>query len=98
MSERLVLRPASERDLDFYFELRNRPEILARPGQEPRPWSEVERQLTRVDRPVAGARVRNKVACAGAAPRACEPLRARAKVQPGIFRTLAQLPLVGITT
>ena len=45
VSERLVLRPASERDLDFYFELRNRPEILARPGREPRPRSEVERQL-----------------------------------------------------
>ena len=45
LSERLVLRPASERDLDFYFELRNRPEILARPGREPRPRSEVERQL-----------------------------------------------------
>ena len=45
VSERLVLRPASEGDLDFYFELRNRPEILARPGREPRPRSEVERQL-----------------------------------------------------
>ena len=46
-SERLVLRPAREHDLDFYFELRNRPEILALPGREPRPRSEVERQLRR---------------------------------------------------
>jgi [ribosomal protein S5]-alanine N-acetyltransferase len=46
MSERLVLRPAGERDLDFYFELRNRPEILAFPGREPRPRSEIERQLS----------------------------------------------------
>ncbi len=45
MSEGLVLRPAGEGDLDFYFELRNRPEILALPGREPRPRSEVERQL-----------------------------------------------------
>mgnify|MGYP006314908533 FL=1 len=44
-SERLVLRPASAADLDFYFELRNRPEILARPGVEPRPRSEIEGQL-----------------------------------------------------
>jgi len=44
-SERLVLRPASAEDLDFYFELRNRPEVLARPGVEPRPRSEIERQL-----------------------------------------------------
>src|SRR6187402_88138 len=51
VSERLVLRPASESDLDFYFELRNRPEILARPAVEPRPRSEVERQLHRwIDR------------------------------------------------
>jgi ribosomal-protein-alanine N-acetyltransferase len=45
VGERLALRPASERDLDFYYELRNRPEILARPGVEPRPRSDVERQL-----------------------------------------------------
>jgi RimJ/RimL family protein N-acetyltransferase len=45
VSERLVLRPVSERDLDFYFELRNRAEILARPGVEPRRRSEVERRL-----------------------------------------------------
>lgn len=44
-SVRLVLRPASAEDLDFYFELRNRPEILARPGVEPRPRSDIERQL-----------------------------------------------------
>jgi [ribosomal protein S5]-alanine N-acetyltransferase len=42
---RLVFRPADEGDLDFYFELRNRPEILALPGREPRPRSDVERQL-----------------------------------------------------
>ena len=45
VSERLVLRPASESDLDFYFEMRNRPEILARPDHEPKPRSQVERQL-----------------------------------------------------
>ena len=45
MSERLVLLPAGERDLDFYFELRNRPEILALPGRESKTRSEVERQL-----------------------------------------------------
>jgi RimJ/RimL family protein N-acetyltransferase len=45
VSERLVLRPASEADLDFYFEMRNRPEILARPDHEPKPRSQVERQL-----------------------------------------------------
>ena len=45
VSERLVLRPASEADLDFYYDLRNRPEILARPGLEPRPRSDIERQL-----------------------------------------------------
>lgn len=45
VSERLVLRPASESDLDFYFEMRNRPEILALPGQEPKPRALVERQL-----------------------------------------------------
>ena len=44
-TERLVLRPAGERDLDFYFELRNRPEILALPRREPRPRSEIEHQL-----------------------------------------------------
>lgn len=51
VSERLVLRPASEGDLDFYFELRNSPEILARTGLEPRPRSDIERQLRRwIDR------------------------------------------------
>ena len=45
VSERLVLRPASERDLDFYFELRNCPEVLARPGVDARPRSEIERQI-----------------------------------------------------
>jgi RimJ/RimL family protein N-acetyltransferase len=45
VSERLVLRPASEGDLDLYFELRNSPEILARTGLEPRPRSDIERQL-----------------------------------------------------
>ena len=44
-SERLVLRPAAEHDLDFNFELRNRPEILALPGCQPRPRSEVANQL-----------------------------------------------------
>ena len=45
VSERLVLRPASESDLDFYFEMRNRPELLARADHEPKPRSLVERQL-----------------------------------------------------
>ena len=45
VSERLVLRPASEADLDFYFEMRNRPEILAGAGHNPKPRSLVERQL-----------------------------------------------------
>lgn len=45
VSERLVLRPASESDLDFYFEMRNRPEILARADHEPKPRSLIERQL-----------------------------------------------------
>ena len=45
VSERLVLRPASESDLDFYFGMRNRPEILARADHEPKPRSQVERQL-----------------------------------------------------
>ena len=44
-NERLVLRPAAEHDLDFNFELRNRPEILALPGCETRPRSEVANQL-----------------------------------------------------
>ena len=44
-SERLVLRPAVLADLDFYVELRNHPEILASPRREPRPRSEVERDL-----------------------------------------------------
>ena len=42
---RLVLRPADQRDLDFYVELRNHPEILALPRRQPRPRSDVERQL-----------------------------------------------------
>jgi RimJ/RimL family protein N-acetyltransferase len=45
VSERLRLRPVSEQDLDFYLELRNRPEILAVPGRDARPRSEVERQI-----------------------------------------------------
>ena len=45
VSERLVLRPASESDLDFYFAMRNSPEVLARPDQEPKPRWLVERQL-----------------------------------------------------
>ena len=40
-----MLRPASESDLDFYFEMRNSPEILARADHEPKPRSLVERQL-----------------------------------------------------
>jgi RimJ/RimL family protein N-acetyltransferase len=44
-SERLVLRPVAQQDLDYYCELRNRPEILALPGREPRPRTEVEHQL-----------------------------------------------------
>lgn len=51
VSERLVLRPASVRDLEFYFELRNSPEILAHSAMQPRPRSEVERQLRKwIDR------------------------------------------------
>ncbi len=46
-SERLVLRPTDLRDLDFYVELRNHPEILALPRRQPRPRSDVERQLRR---------------------------------------------------
>lgn len=34
----------SDRDLDFYFDLRNNPEVLI-PGREPRPRSEIERQI-----------------------------------------------------
>ncbi len=45
VSERLVLRPVSEGDLDFYFELRNNPVLLARPGREPRPKPEIARQI-----------------------------------------------------
>ena len=45
VSERLVLRPASESDLDFYVEMRNSPEILARGDHEPKPRSLIERQL-----------------------------------------------------
>ena len=47
VSERLVLRPTSERDLDFYFELRNCAEVLARPGVDPRPRSEIKHQIRR---------------------------------------------------
>jgi ribosomal-protein-alanine N-acetyltransferase len=47
VSERLVLRPTEMRDLDFYFELRNRPEILALPRRQPSQRSDVERQLQR---------------------------------------------------
>ena len=51
VSGRLVLRPASESDLDFYVEMRNRPEILSRADHEPKPRSQVERQLHRwIDR------------------------------------------------
>ena len=46
-SERLVLRPTDPRDLDFYFELRNCPAILALPHRQPRPRSDVQRQLER---------------------------------------------------
>ena len=46
-SERLVLRTAAPTDLDFFFELRNHPEILALPRRESRPRSDVERQLWR---------------------------------------------------
>ena len=45
VSERLLLRPSSERDLDFYFELRNNPIVLAHPGRKPRPRSEIARQI-----------------------------------------------------
>lgn len=45
VSERLVLRPPSELDLDFCIEMRNGPEILARAGYQPKPRSLVERQL-----------------------------------------------------
>ena len=44
-SGRLVLRPVAEPDLDFYVDLRNRPEVLAGPDREPRPRSQVERQV-----------------------------------------------------
>jgi [ribosomal protein S5]-alanine N-acetyltransferase len=46
-SEHLVLRPADRRDLDFYVDLRNHPDILALPRRQPRPRSDVERQLGR---------------------------------------------------
>ena len=42
-----MLRPVNEADLDFYFEMRNRPEILAGPDLEPKPRSDVERQIQR---------------------------------------------------
>jgi ribosomal-protein-alanine N-acetyltransferase len=45
-SERLVLRAVSEEDLDLYFELRNNPVLLARPGREPRPRAEIARQIS----------------------------------------------------
>ena len=35
-SERLLLRPANEGDLDFYVDLRNRPEVVCWSGGEPR--------------------------------------------------------------
>ena len=44
-NERLVLRRVAEDDLDFYFELRNRREILALAGRGLRSRSEVEHQL-----------------------------------------------------
>ena len=40
-----MLRPARESDVDFYFEMRNCPEVLARADHEPKPRSLVERQL-----------------------------------------------------
>ena len=40
-----MLRPADLGDLAFYVELRNHPDVLESPGREPRPRSEVERQL-----------------------------------------------------
>jgi RimJ/RimL family protein N-acetyltransferase len=50
-SERLVLRAADWSDLDFFFGLRNHPQILALPRHPPRPRSDVKRQLERwVDR------------------------------------------------
>ncbi len=46
VGERLVLRPASEGDLDFYVGLRNVPEVLASSGgREARPKAEIEREL-----------------------------------------------------
>lgn len=45
VGERLLLRAVSERDLDFYFELRNNPVVLALPGREPRPRSEIAGQI-----------------------------------------------------
>jgi RimJ/RimL family protein N-acetyltransferase len=47
VSDRLLLRPTEMRDLEFYFELRNGPEILALPGRQPSQRSDVERQLQR---------------------------------------------------
>jgi RimJ/RimL family protein N-acetyltransferase len=46
-SERLVLRRVDRHDLDFFVDLRNHPQILALPGRQPRPRSDVERQLQR---------------------------------------------------
>ena len=45
VSERLLLRPVSEGDLDHYFELRNHPMVLALPGRKPRPRSEIAHQI-----------------------------------------------------
>lgn len=45
--EWLVLRPVDRHDLDFFVDLRNHTEILALPGRQPRPRSDVERQLQR---------------------------------------------------
>lgn len=45
MSTRVVLRPVSESDLDFYFDMRNRSEILAAPDLEPKPLSQVKRDI-----------------------------------------------------
>jgi [ribosomal protein S5]-alanine N-acetyltransferase len=46
VSARLVLRPAHVADLDFYFELRNRPEVISWTGvRGPRMRSDVEREL-----------------------------------------------------
>jgi RimJ/RimL family protein N-acetyltransferase len=46
-SERFLLRPCAPRDVDFYVELRNHPEMLALPGRQPRSRSDIELQLQR---------------------------------------------------